>query len=184
MLLVDIRPSWPNSDISKGNQARNELTSSERAATDINLPTSYDSKDNEWKIQDEVEIQDGQHTCSNCHTLVIQNQILREEKQEVEEGLAQALDIIEGTINDHGLNTLSSNSNTQPQTTMDRIVDKEVPLLFRPLQEEMASIFKQKETKVWLTIRVDTNTANILDIFLGRKSQGRTLGQSIMTSYV
>jgi hypothetical protein len=139
-----------------------------------------ESKGQELKIQDRIF--DG-HALPYYQELLAVNHRIQEEKQKVEEGLAQSLEIIEGqreTINELS-QTIESQSKSQ---ITGEILDVEVPLLYRPLQEEMQSIFQQKENKVWLTIRVDRSTGNIVDVFLGRKSQGRSLGYSIVTTYV
>jgi hypothetical protein len=144
-------------------------------------------EENESKGQ-EVKIQDGifdGHTFPYYQELLVENQRIHKEKQKIEEGLAQALETIEQqreTINELS-HTIESHYKRQSQTTGE-VLDVEVPLLYRPLQEEMQSIHKLEENRVWLTIRVDRNTGNIAGVFLGRKSQGRTLGHSIVTSYV
>jgi hypothetical protein len=114
--------------------------------------------------------------------LLLENQRSREEKDKLAESLGQVLEITkeqEAEIAELRHRALNNHS----QTT-DVILEKEVALLYRPLQEQMISIFKLKDNKVWLTIRFNKNTGEIIAIYLGRKSQGTCSKQSIVTRYV
>ncbi|HEY9386164.1 MAG TPA: hypothetical protein VIP70_03940 [Nitrososphaeraceae archaeon] len=188
-----IRPSWPNSAAitEKKDQARAGLDSAEpallHAAAINNLRSNQGSKAKEMIIPYKAKTVET-HACPNCEVLHVQNQELEEQKNKVREGLEQALGIIrkqEEEISELKHNVKPSSDNNQSQTNNDDgILECEVPLLYRPLQEEMASIFKLKENKVWLTIRFNKNTEDIIAVYLGRESQGMCSGQSIVTSYV
>ena len=52
-----------------------------------------------------------------------------------------------------------------------KVSDQEIALLFGPLQQAMASVFNQKENKLWLTIRFSKDTGNIIAVYAGRKSK-------------
>jgi hypothetical protein len=191
-----IRPSWPNSaGITEKKIKQERLDSAGPALLHVStnnpsLRSSQDSKQKEELIvspkTETVEI----HACPNCEVLFVQNQELEEQKNKVAEGLEQTLGIIrkqEEEISELKHNAKPSSDNNQSQTNNDNddgILEFEVPLLYRPLQEEMASIFKLKENKVWLTIRFNKNTEDIIAVYLGRESQGTCSGQSIVTSYV
>jgi hypothetical protein len=164
-----------------GKPVQEEMKSVNSSSSSPPLQEENESKGQELKTQDGIF--DG-HTFPYYQELLAVNRRIQEEKQKVEEGLAQALEIIEEqreTINELSQNAKSNNNNQS--LTIGEVLDVEVPLLYRPLQEEMQSLYPH-ENKVWLTIRVNRSTANIAGVFLGRKSQGRTLGHSIVTSYV
>jgi hypothetical protein len=193
-----IRPTWPNSAriTEKKYQAGAGLDSSELSLLPVTTSNNVSFTSNQdFKVKEESIIPPKTETvetraCSNCEVLHVQSQELEEQKNAVREGLEQALGIIrkqEEEISELKQNAKPSPDNNQSQTNNDNddgILECEVPLLYRPLQEEMASISKLKENKVWLTIRVKRSTGKIVDVFLGRKSHGRSLGHSIVTTYV
>jgi hypothetical protein len=194
-----IRPTWPNSaDISeKKYQARAVLDRAELPLLSVTTNNHSLTLNQGSKVKKEeesivphktetVEI----HACPNCEVLFIQNQKLEEEKDKLAEGLKQALEIIrnqEENISEPKQNIKPPPEN-QAQTNNYNggggVLDCEVPLLYSPLQKEMASIFKLKGNKVWLTIRFNKSTGRIIAVYLGRESQRTCSGQSIMTSYV
>jgi hypothetical protein len=191
-----IRPTWPNSaDISeKKYQARAALDSAElpllpATTNNLSLTSNQESKvkEEESIFPPKIDTIDT-HNCLNCEVLHVQNQKVEEEKNKLAKGLEQALRIMrkqEDIISELRHNSESRDNNQSQSNNADAVLlDYEVPLLYRPLQDEMASIFKLKDNKVWLTIRFNKSTGRIIAVYLGRKSQGTSSGQSIMTSYV
>jgi hypothetical protein len=169
--IKKIGPSWPNPEISEPSigirePEKNEQSSNSRAANqDCKLGNTKSS--NEKKPRDD---------CPNCNVLLIQTQKVEQEKNKVVEGLEQALQVIQKQEE-----KISEIQNTRSYHTF---LDQEIALLYIPLQQAMASAFKLKENKLWLTIIMNKDTGQITAVYIGRKSQQeRNSIQSILTSH-
>jgi len=76
-------------------------------------------------------------------------------------------------------------SSKQPGTNNDsvKVLEEEIALVYGPLQQAMASAFKLKESKLWLTIRFSKDKGHIVAVYVGRKSSRVGSSQSILSSH-
>jgi hypothetical protein len=153
-----IRPSWPNSiDSGASFDTLHNTELSNKRLTDQNQELENNPTE---KTQ-----------CSSCSVLLQQNKKLEEEKSKVTEGYEQALQILkeqEKRISEiPDAKTLSNQLPANNDST--KALELEIALLYDPLQKAMASTFKLKENKLWLTIRFN-KTGNIIAVYTDRKS--------------
>jgi hypothetical protein len=190
-------PSPNSADITEEKyQARAVLDSAELPLLPATTKNLSSTSNEGCKVKEEESIAGTEtvetHARHNCEVLFVQNQKLEKEKDKLAEGLEQALETVQKQEKEENIpepkQNIKPSSENQAQTNNDNggggVLDCEVPLLFSPLQKEMASIFQLKGHTVWLTIRFDKSTGRIIAVYLGRKSQGTCSGKSIMTSYV
>jgi hypothetical protein len=163
---MKIRPSWPNS-----------IDIDDRENTELPYKSSV-GEQNPMLGNDLTR----KTECSNCNLLLLQTQKLEKEKSKVVEGYDQALQIIkeqaQRIVELQGNKTHSN----QPVTSIDDVLEKEMALLFEPLRQAMASAFRLKENKLWLTIRFSKNTGSIVTVYTGRKSDVAKSSRSILSS--
>ena len=166
-----IRPTWPNSADSRS------------IDVDDQKITYLSSKAQVTGQNHELENNPSGHTeCSNCSILLLQAQKLEKERSKVLEGYDQALQIIKKQAQRiDELQDTKTHSN-QPVASNDDILEKEVALIFEPLRQAMASAFRLKENKLWLTIRFSKNTGSIVTVYTGRKSDVAKSSRSILSS--
>lgn len=169
-----IRPSWPNSVDSRAsfdiNDRDNAILSSKSLPADQNHELETD-------LTRKTE-------CSNCSVLLQQTQKLEKEKSKIAEGYEQALQIIkEQEKRISGIPDAETFNNQLPANNdSTKVLEQEIALLYDPLQQAMASTFKLKENKIWLTIRFNKITANIVAVYTGRKSDVAYSSTSILSS--
>jgi hypothetical protein len=166
-----IRPRWPNS--------------ADSGSIDVDdQKSTYPSSRTQVTGQNhELENNPSGHTeCCNCSVLLLQVQKLEKERSKMLEGYDQTLQIIkeqaQRIVELQGNKTHSN----QPVTSNDDILVKEMALLFEPLRHAMASAFRLKENKLWLTIRFSKNTGSIVTVYTGRKSDVAKSSRSILSS--
>jgi hypothetical protein len=167
-----IRPSWPNSvdsgaSIDVDNQENIELSSKSLVA----VQNCELEKDLTRKTE-----------CTKCSVLLLQIQKLEKEKSKVIEGHEQALQIIKKQVSEIQ-DAKSHNSQTVTSNDSVRGLEQEIALLYDPLWQAMASAFKLKESKLWLTIRLNKNSGNIIAVYTGRKSSVAYSSHSILSSH-
>jgi hypothetical protein len=169
-----IRPTWPNSVDSRAsfdiNDRDNAILSSKSLPADQNHELETD-------LTRKTE-------CSNCSVLLQQTQKLEKEKSKIAEGYEQALQIIkEQEKRISGIPDAETFNNQLPANNdSTKVLEQEIALLYDPLQQAMASTFKLKENKIWLTIRFNKITANIVAVYTGRKSDVAYSSTSILSS--
>jgi hypothetical protein len=164
-----IRPTWPNSVDYEG-----PIDIEDRENTEPPyIAEQYNMLGNDLIRKAE---------CSNCNILLLQTQKLEKEKSKVVEGYDQALQIIK----EQGQRILELQDakphSNQPVTSNDDISEEEIALLYEPLRQGMASAFKLKENKFWLTIRFSKNTGSIIAVYTDRKSGITNSSHSILSS--
>ena len=167
-----IGPTWPNSVDPGG-----PIDIGDRQNTEL----PYKSSVTEHK-QDLEKGLTRKTECTSCNELVLQIQKLEKEKSKVTQGHEQALQIIKKQISEiqdakfHNNQTVTSNDSV-------RGLEQEIALLYDPLWQAMASTFKLKENKLWLTIKFGKNSENIIAVYAGRKSSVAYSSQSILSSH-
>jgi hypothetical protein len=148
-----------------------------------NPPANKDELENTRNLNSK-KTQDA--NCPNCNVLLVQTQKLEQEKNKVIKGYEEALQIIqkqEQRISE--MQDAKSYSSNQLGTNNDsvKVLEEEIALVFDPLRQAMASAFKLKENKLWLTIRFSKGTGNIIAVYTGRKSSRISSSQSILSSH-
>jgi hypothetical protein len=154
-----IRPSWPNSDDAGAPLDVNDGENTELPSKSLVAAQNYED------LTRKAE-------CSNCRVLLLQCQGLEKERSKVVENYEQALQIIK-----------EQQDSNQPVINIDtKVLEQEIALLYGPLQQAMASAFKLKENRLWLTIKLNKNTGNIIAVYTGRKSNRPHQSQSISSN--
>ena len=151
-----------------------------------NPPANKDELENTRNTKSEKTQDANCPNCPNCSILLAQTQKLEQEKNKVIKGYEEALQIIqkqEQRISE--MQDAKSYSSNQLGTNNDsvKVLEEEIALVFDPLRQAMASAFKLKENKLWLTIRFSKGTGNIIAVYTGRKSSRISSSQSILSSH-
>lgn len=167
-----IRPSWPNSADSGGS-----IDVEVRENTELPYKSSVAAQNQELEKDLTRKTE-----CSNCSILLLQTQKLEKEKSKVVEGYDQALQIVK----EQGQKIVElqdfESHIKQPVTNNEDILEKEIALHYEPLRQAMASAFRLKENKFWLTIRFSKNTGSIIAVYTDRKSGITNSSHSILSS--
>jgi hypothetical protein len=167
-----IRPSWPNSV-----DLRSSIDVDDQKSTDPSSKTQVTGQNHE--LANDLP---GHTECYNCSVLLLQAQKLEKERSKVLEGYDQALQIIK----EQGQKIIelqdAKSCRNQPVTNNNDILEEEIALRFEPLRQAMASAFRLKENKFWLTIRFSRNTGSIIAVYTCRKSGVAKSSHSILSS--
>jgi hypothetical protein len=118
----------------------------------------------------------------NCSVL-IQTQKLEKERSKVIKGYEQALQIVKKQEEKISELQDSKSHNNQLVPDSSKVLEQEIALLYDPLWQAMASTFKLKENRLWLTIRFSKNTGSIVSVYTGKKSTVTYSSQSILSGY-
>jgi hypothetical protein len=123
--------------------------------------------------------------CSRCSLLLQQTQKLEKEKSKVTEGYEKALQIVKKQ--EERISEVQEAKSYSNQLVADNdsgtVLEQEIALLYDPLWQAMASTFKLKENRLWLTIRFSKNTGNIISVYTGKKSTVAYSSQSILSRH-
>jgi len=171
-----IRTSWPNIVDSGASIDSDNRDNTELSSKSLQADKKYELEIDRTRRAD----------CSNCSILIQQTQKLEKEKSKVIEGFEQALQIVEKQEKLISEIQGAKPHSNQPVSNNDssKVLEQKIALLYDPLQQAMASTFKLKENKVWLTIRFSKEIGNIIGVYTERESSVGYLSQSILSSNV
>jgi hypothetical protein len=173
-----IRPTWPNSESGEALHDTSDQEAAELSGN--NQSANQDYKPENTKNMNEEKTSDAD--CPKCDVLLVQYQKLEQEKNKALEGLRRSLQIIRDQENQ-----ISEIRNAKSEISLKdndraKVLEQEIALLYEPVQRAMASTFKLKENKLWLTIRHSKDTGNIIAVYTGRKSMVVFSSQSILSN--
>jgi hypothetical protein len=178
-----IRPTWPNSDIARGDASKQERA---KLYAD-NQTASQDSRSRELEnTRNQESEKTNDVKCLSCNLLLVQTQKLEQEKSKMIERYEQALEIIrEQEQKILEIQNVKSYDESQSKTSdyHPRVVDQEIALLYSPLHQAMASAFKMKENNLWLTMRFSKDAGHFTAVYIGRKSSIVHSSRSILSSH-